>query len=59
MTGVMYDELPALEDVSSSEIVARIINTYHSGRRAMVEVEASKKVKLALKSRVRPSRKLW
>ena len=57
LPGVMYDEVPALEVVSSSEIVARIINTWLSGRRAMVEVEASKKVKLAPKSHVRPLRK--
>ena len=59
LPGVLYDELPALEGTTSSEIVARHSNACHAAMRAFVASQASEKVRRALKAQVRSSRKFF
>ena len=47
------DELPALENRSTSQLVADNLNVLHSARRHYIESEASEKLKRALKKNTR------
>ena len=49
------DELPALEGVSSSEIIEKNLNAMASARKAFVRAEISSKIRKALKHPVRKS----
>ena len=50
---VMNSNLPALEGVSSSQLIADHLNAMHAARKAFVVLEASEKLRRALKSRTR------
>ena len=45
---------PALENMSSSEVVANNLNAMHAARRAFVQAESSEKLMRALRHKVRP-----
>ena len=47
--------LPALENITSSQIVADNLNALHSARENFIKSEASSKLKLALKHQTRTS----
>ena len=57
LPGVLDDELPALEGTSSSEVIAKQLNTCHTARKAFAESEKSEKVRRALRAKVRVTRK--
>ena len=46
---VTENKLPALEGVTSSELVASHLNAWHSARRRFIETEADEKLRRALK----------
>ncbi len=56
--GALTDKLPALESVTSSQILADHLNAITTARKAYVEAEASNKVKRALTRKVRPATSL-
>ena len=56
--GVLTDELPALESVTSSKILADHLDAITAARRGFVEAEASSKVKRALARKIRPATSL-
>ena len=51
---VANNKPPALECVSSSDVVARNLNALHSARRAFIESESSEKLQRALRHQIRP-----
>ena len=58
LPSVLTDDPPALENVSSSELIAKHLNAVISARKAFVEAEANDKLKRALARKVRPSTSL-
>ena len=56
--GVLTDELPALESVTSSKILADHLDAITAARRGFVEAKASSKVKRALARKIRPATSL-
>ena len=53
LPSVLTDDLPALEGVTSSELLAKHLNALHSARRAFIENESSEKLRRALRSKTR------
>ena len=51
----LNDQLPALEGVSTSEMIASIINAKHAAWRAHIENESSEKLRRAVRHQVRTS----
>ena len=51
----LNDKLPALEGISTSEIVANNLNAKHAARKAFVECESSEKLRRAVRHQVRTS----
>ena len=50
---VLVDSLPALEAVTSSQVVASHLNALHSARKAFIESESSERLRRALRHQVR------
>ena len=50
----MTDRPPALEGVSTSEVVANTLNLIHANRRAYIECESSDKLRRAMRHQIRP-----
>ena len=48
-------KLPALECISTSEVVANNLNAMHAARKAFIESESSEKLRRAIRHQVRPS----
>ena len=55
LPAILIDQLPALEGITTSEIVADNLNAKHSARKAFVECESSEKLRRALRHQVRKS----
>ena len=55
LPSLLNDKLPALEGVSTSEIVANNLNAMHAARKSFIESEASEKLRRALRHQVRTS----
>ena len=53
LPSVLHNELPALEGMSSSEIVANNLNAMHRAREEFVRLESSEKIRRALRSQTR------
>ena len=51
----LNDKLPALEGISTSEVVANNLNAMHAARKAFIESESSEKLRRAIRHQVRPS----
>lgn len=49
----LSDELPALEGITSSEMLAKHLNASHSARKAFITAETSEKIRRALRHKVR------
>ena len=52
---VLIDKLPALEGKTSSEIIASHLNAMHLAHNVCIEVEASEKLRRAIKAKTRSS----
>ena len=52
--GIINDELPAFEPVTSSQYVAKHLETLNAARKAYIQAEARFKIKRALSKNVRP-----
>ena len=52
---VLVNKLPALEGVSTSEVVASNLNAMHSARKSYIQGESSEKIMRALRHKVRSS----
>ena len=55
LPSVLTDEPPALENVTSSQVVADHLNAIFAARKAFVEAESSDKLKTALGRKIRPA----
>jgi len=55
LPNIMTAQAPALEGVSTSEMLVRHLNSLHAARRAFIESEADERVRRALRSKVRAS----
>ena len=51
----LNDKLPALEGLSTSEIVANNLNAMHAARKAFIENESSEKLRRAVRHQIRPA----
>lgn len=49
----LVNDLPALEGLTKSELIANHISTLHAAKKAFMEAECSKKIRLALKKQTR------
>ena len=58
LPSVFTDKLPALEGVTSSQLVADHLNAMHAMRREFVRLESCEKVRRALRSKVRSHAKI-
>ena len=58
LPSVLTDEPPALENFTSSQVVADHLNTISAARKAFVEAESSDKLKRALVRKIRPTTSL-
>ena len=54
MPSFLNNKLPALEALSSSEVVAQNLNAMHASRKSFIQSEASSKLMRALRHKVRP-----
>ena len=52
---VLTDKPPALEEKTSSEIIANHLNAMHAARKAFIEAEASEKLRRVIKAKTRVS----
>ena len=52
---ILVDRSPALEGISSSDIVADNLNVMQNVRKAYVESESSEKLRRALRYQIRPA----
>ena len=53
LPSVLTDKLPALEGVTSSYLIANHLNALHSAREQVIKLEASEKIRRALKAKTR------
>ena len=53
LPSVLENKLPALEGVTSSELIANHLNALHKAREEFIRLEASEKIRRALKARTR------
>ena len=53
LPSILNNKLPALEGVSASKLVADHINALHQARQEMIKLEASEKIRRAIKSKTR------
>ena len=59
LPGIMSDKLPALEGTTSSEIFAQHLNTLHEARRAYIQTDANKRLRRALRTKVRAAEQIY
>ena len=59
LPSVLYNQLPAHEEVKVSETVLKHLNALHSARRAFIKAESSERIKRALKHNVRVSEEVF
>ena len=55
LPSILIDRPPALEGVSTSQVVANNLNLIHANRKAYIECESSEKLRRALRHQIRPS----
>ena len=55
LPSILVDRPPALEGVSTSQVVANNLNLIHANRKAYIECESSEKLRRALRHQIRPS----
>ena len=55
----MSDKQPALEGTTSSEIFAQHLNALHEARRAYIQTEANKRIRRALRTKVRATEQIY
>ena len=55
LPGVLTDKPPALEGTTTSQMLASHLNASHAARKAFIEVEASEKIRRALRHNIRGS----
>ena len=53
LPNIMTDKLPAMEGLTSSEILAKHLNALHSARQAYIRSEADERIRRALRHQVR------
>ena len=53
LPSVLFDKLPALEGVSESQLIADQLNALHKARLETIQMEASEKLRRALRAKVR------
>ena len=53
LPSVLNNKLPALEGISGSKLVADHLNALHQARREMIRLEASEKIRRAIKAKTR------
>ncbi len=53
LPSIMCDGLPALEGLSSCEVISKHLSSLHVARKAFVESETSERIRRALRIRVR------
>ena len=53
LPNIMTDGLPALHGTTSSEILAKHLNTLHTARKAFIKCEADERIRRALRHQVR------
>ena len=53
MPSALSDKLPALEGVTSSQLVAEQLNALHKARQEFIRLESSEKLRRALRSKTR------
>ena len=58
LPSTLSDELPALEGITTSEMVAKHLNASNSARRASIAAEISEKIQRALRHKVRTNGKV-
>jgi len=59
LPGVMTDQVPAFDGVTSSETFAKHLNVLHTSRKAYIESEANERIRRALRSKVRASEQVY
>ena len=59
LPNVFTEGLPSLEGVTTSETLAKHINSLHSARKAFTESQASAKLRLALKKKIRTNNEVY
>ena len=53
LPGILTDQLPALDGTTASEKFANHLNALHASRRAFIESEANRRIRRALRTKVR------
>ena len=59
LPNVFTEGLPSLEGVTTSETLAKHINSLHSARKAFTESQASAKLRLALKKKIKTNNEVY
>lgn len=59
LPNIMTDQPPALEGLSSSEILVQHLNGLHAARRAFIESESDERVRRALRGKVRAAERIY
>ncbi len=55
----MTDKPPALEGTTTSEVLAKHLNSLHAARRAFIQSETSERIRRALRSKMRASEQVF
>ena len=59
LPGIMTDKLPALDGTTTSETFAKHLNTLHASRKAFIDTEAIKRIRRALRTKVRAAEQMY
>ena len=59
LPNILTDEVPALEGSTTSETLARHLDSLHKARRAFIQSEADERIRRALRSKVRASEQVF
>jgi hypothetical protein len=59
LPNIMTDKPPALEGVTTSEVLAKHLNALHAARRAFIQSEADERIRRALRCKVRASEQVF
>ena len=59
LPNIMTDDLPALDGLTTSDILAEHLNTLHATRVAFIQSEADERIRRALRSKVRTSEQMF
>ena len=59
LPNILSDGPPSWEDSTTSEMIAKHLNTLHSARKAFIQSECSARLKTALKSKIRTNNEVY